>query len=92
MMGEIPQQITEENFALYRQLHEAVMSGDTEAAAQIREQLGLGTGDMFRHGMPPGPPENDSMMHRRRMMDPDMRFVDRNGDGYCDFAEQEEGE
>lgn len=42
--------ITEENFSLYVDMHEAMKSGDFEKAKEIREDLGLSEGHSFGTG------------------------------------------
>ena len=40
--GRITEVITEENFARFAEAHRLALAGDTEGAAQIRAELGLG--------------------------------------------------
>ena len=47
MHGRMFQVINEENFSLFKQLHEAREEGDTETMNQIRQELGLGEGKQF---------------------------------------------
>jgi hypothetical protein len=47
--GRIFQVINKDNFDKYAQLHEANMAGDTQKAAEIRAELGLGEG-MIKNG------------------------------------------
>ena len=74
LRGRIANVITEENFGLYRDMHNAIMSGDMEKAMEIREELGLGQGNgkMFARG------QGKHGGFRRR------NFVDSDGDGICD--------
>ena len=80
MHGKVFQNVNEENFGLYQQLHTAVQNGDTEQASQIREELGLGLGKMFKNRM-------NGQGHMKHMGQ-GMQFIDKNGDGICDFHEQ----
>ena len=71
LMAEKPmlQNITEENFAKFIEMHNLKKAGDMEGAKAIAEELGLeGFG---KKGMKRG-------MHKRAS------FVDNNGDGVCD--------
>ena len=40
--GRVTEVITEENFARFAEAHRLALAGDTEGAAQIRAELGLG--------------------------------------------------
>ncbi|MBN2042795.1 MAG: hypothetical protein JW754_03235 [Candidatus Aenigmarchaeota archaeon] len=68
MRGMIFENINEDNFQLYTQLHQAVQNGDTEMASQLREQLGLDTG-MFRGMRPLG--HGGPGMNREKMPTPE---------------------
>lgn len=48
--GGPAQFVTEENFDTFRAMHEAIADGDTERAAELREELGLPTGPGAGHG------------------------------------------
>jgi len=48
MTGKMFQVIKEDNFDLYKELHEANVAGDTERANEIKAELGLGQGMMKR--------------------------------------------
>ena len=50
LKGRIAEVVTEENFPLYREMHDAIMAGDMEKAMEIREELGLGQGMGKRFG------------------------------------------
>ncbi len=57
MYGKIHENINEDNFGLFCQLHDAVQNGDTETAMQIKEQLGFKMGRMGKFkGMVHGGP------------------------------------
>ncbi len=46
--------ITEENFDLFVQMHEAMEAGDYDTAMELREELGLGFGMRAGRGMHKG--------------------------------------
>lgn len=48
MRGRMFQVINEDNFYLYKELHDANVAGDTERANEIKAELGLGQGMMKR--------------------------------------------
>jgi hypothetical protein len=77
-MKHMTDKITAENFVKMQELHNAMISGDYETANKIRQELGLGYGQIKNTGM-----HRNSMggNGQGRMS---MRFVDSNGDGVCD--------
>ncbi|MFC2143387.1 hypothetical protein ACFLQN_03240 [Candidatus Aenigmatarchaeota archaeon] len=80
--------MTEENLPLMQELHDAMMSGDYERADEIKEELGMEYGRCNgRCGM-------HKMMYNRmnKNMGEGPRFVDANGDGYCDHLDKEVSE
>jgi len=75
--GKIFLTINEENFYLYQELHNAVQNGDTESAAQIREQLGLGLGKMHKYG-------GTGMHHGQGPNGQQLNLANADCDGECD--------
>lgn len=80
--GKIFSVITEENFDLYVEMHEANLAGDYETADEIRSELGLGQGSMKRagsHGQMKGQGSRGSGSGQRMNS-----FVDSDNNGVCD--------
>ena len=48
--SRVTEVVTEDNFALFVEAHEAGKSGDLEKAAELRAELGLGNGQGSRNG------------------------------------------
>jgi len=55
--------ITEENFPIFVEIHEARESGDYETAAELRSDLGLGIGQGMHKGAGTGQPGTGQQMH-----------------------------
>ncbi len=75
IMGRMFSVITEANFELFAQMHEAHESGDIETANAIRTELGLGLGKG---------PGNGPDMHQGQGRMNGENFIDANKDGSCD--------
>ncbi len=69
--------ITEENFARFAEMHKLMQEGNREEAEALREELGL--------------PEKGGFGPKMRKMG-NMRFEDKNGDGFCDYQDIEDTE
>jgi len=84
-MRGLNEKITEENFSKFQELHNAMISGDYEAANKIRQELGLGYGQIDTpkmRGMK-GSGLGGPMGHMNR----NMYFEDKNGDGVCNYQD-----
>ncbi len=57
---------TPEEFALFSQLHNAVISGDIDKAMEIREELGLPLGGSYGHAHASGPQDGTGNQFRGR--------------------------
>lgn len=72
--------VTEDNFEIFVQAHEASVSGDYETASALRAELGLNDGtcskDGSRHGEGRGKGQSQRMQHDG--------FIDSDNDGTCD--------
>jgi len=75
--------ITEDNFDQFKEMHELMQAGDREAAAVIAEELGLPERGMKGQGTRRG--NGDGMGEGRQ-------FRDTNGDGVCDNLDVEESQ
>ncbi|MDP3899813.1 MAG: hypothetical protein Q8Q23_01900 [bacterium] len=77
-MGDHPNTeiITEENFGKLAEMHNLIKEGKFDEAEAIRAELGLPTGQA-------GLPEMKKFMHKRGPLH------DANGDGVCDWTEQQ---
>jgi len=80
----IAEQITDDNFAKFVEMHKALQNKDFETAENISEELGLKGG----FGMGEGMPSRDG----HRGFGPGMKLVDKNGDGVCEFSEQDDSQ
>lgn len=81
--GRIPrvvEVVTENNFELFAQAHEAAENGDLELAAELRAELGLNNGmgprDGTGHGKGMGQGNGQKMSQNN--------FIDNDNDGNCD--------
>ena len=78
--------VTEGNFAIFAQAHEAAENGDFETAAELKAELGLNNGNGLKdgtgygkgmgQGMNQGAGQGQNLNHAN--------FVDADGDGNCD--------
>lgn len=77
LMGDrgVTRKVTEANFAKFTEMHNLEVSGKTDEANKIREELGLGSDRGEGRGQGQG-------MHRGEGKGG--KFVDANGDGICD--------
>ncbi len=85
--------VTEDNFAIFAQAHEAAENGDFETSAALRAELGLNNGNGPRDGTGFG--KGKGMGQGRNAGNGFMKksfFVDADNDGRCDNVGQRMGQ